>query len=63
MREQESLEPHNLFAKLGDSSCESIIFRAKDFYLLLEIGQPLLLPLSTFEGGDTVTMLAHMSQW
>lgn len=58
MGQQEGLEIHNLLAKLGYRGGKCIVLCREELNLGLEIGEPLLLPLTTFEGRDTIIMLA-----
>lgn len=51
--EQKRLEIDNLLAELRNLRCEGIILTAKHFHLGLQVGKPLLLTLTTFQGGDT----------
>lgn len=57
--EQEGLEVHNLLAKLGHRGGKCIVLCREELNLGLEIGEPLLLPLTTLEGRDTIKMLAE----
>lgn len=52
MSKEKCLEIDNLLAKLGDSSREGVILRTKKLNLGLEVGEPLLLTLSTLEGSN-----------
>lgn len=52
--QQESLEVHNLLSELGHGGSQRIILGGEKLDLGLEIGQPLLLPLTTLQSRDTV---------
>ena len=54
MRQQKRLEADNFLSQLSDSGGERIILRAEDLHFLLQVREPLLLALSTFECGDSV---------
>lgn len=56
MGEQKCLEIDNFFAKLGHGGGQRVIFRSEQLNLGLQVGQPLLLPLTTLEGGDTASV-------
>lgn len=58
---QQGLEINNLFPKLSDLGRQCVILLAKQFDLLLEVGQPLLLALATFERSNPGTFLAKQS--
>ena len=52
MSEKQCLEVDNLFAQLCDSGGKSVVLCTKELDLGLEVGQPLLLALSTLESSD-----------
>lgn len=52
--QQESLEIHNLLSELGHGGGQRIILCGEELNLGLEVGQPLLLPLTTLQRRDTV---------
>lgn len=52
--EQQRLEVYYLLTELSDGSRESIILCTEQLNLGLQVGKPLLLPLTTLEGSDTV---------
>lgn len=53
MSKQKSFEIDHLFSQLCNLLRQSVILAAKHLDLGLEISQPLLLALSTFEGSHT----------
>jgi hypothetical protein len=55
--QKQGFEVDNLFAKLRDGSRKSIILRAKDLNLGLQISKPLLLTLATLESSDPMILL------
>jgi hypothetical protein len=57
VREQQCLEADDLLSQLSDGGGECIILRAEHLNFLLEIGQPLLLALSTLQCRDSVQIL------
>lgn len=54
--EQECFKPDNLLTQLRDGGSKSIILRAENLDLLLEIREPLLLALATLERSDSGLM-------
>jgi hypothetical protein len=54
MCKQQGLEAYDLLPQLRDLGGQGIVLRAEHLNLRLEVGQPLLLALATFEGGNTV---------
>jgi hypothetical protein len=55
MCHEQCLQVHDFFAKLLILSVKRIILGCKDLDLGLQIGEPLLLSLTTLERGDTVS--------
>jgi len=53
--EEQSLEPHYLLTQLSDRSRQRVVLSTKDLDFLLEVSQPLLLALTTFQGSDSVS--------
>lgn len=60
MCHQNGLQLQNLFSQLADLSIQGIVFAAEDLNLLLKVLQPLLLPLSTFQSGDSGDAISIM---
>lgn len=50
---EESAETSNFIMQLADLLVEGLILSGVHLDLGLEVGEPLLLPLTTFEGGHT----------
>lgn len=51
--EQEGLEVDDFFAKLGDLRSQGIVLTTEHFHLGLQVRQPLLLALTTFQSRNT----------
>lgn len=56
VREKQRLQVDNLLTQLGDSGREGVILGAEQLHLGLEVGKPLLLPLTALERGDTAEL-------
>ena len=52
--QKQRLEVDNLFAKLSDGGTEGIVLRAEELNLCLEVGEPLLLTLTTLECSNPI---------
>lgn len=57
VRQEERLEIDHLFPELGNLGGKSIVLATKHFHFVLEVGEPLLLTLTTLEGSHTTTVL------
>jgi hypothetical protein len=57
--QQERLQVHDLLTKLGHRRGKCIVLRREELDLGLEIGEPLLLPLTTLQSSDTIFVLAE----
>jgi hypothetical protein len=56
--QQKGLQVDNLLAELGHRSGQCIVLCCEELNLGLEVSQPLLLPLATLQGRDTIVILA-----
>lgn len=50
--EKQTLEVNDFFAELGDGLGEGVVFGGEELDFGLKVCEPLLFPLTTFEGGD-----------
>lgn len=60
VREEQSLQIYNLLTQLSYLCTKGIILATEYFNFSLKVGKPLLLALSTFQGGDTGRMSVYL---
>lgn len=58
MSQKKSLQVDNFLTKLGHLGLKIIVLCLVDIDLVLQISEPLLLPLATFQSGNTALELA-----
>jgi hypothetical protein len=60
--EQQRLQVDDFLPQLSNLRCEGIVLAAEHLHLCLQIGQPLLLALTTLERGNTVMFVSFKVQ-
>lgn len=60
MGEEKSLETYYLLTKLSDSSGKCVVLCREDLNLLLKVGQPLLLALTTLKRSNSIRWLVYI---
>ena len=54
VRKQQAFQADNFFPQLSDLTRQRVVLSRKQFHLGLQIGEPLFLPLTTFERSNSV---------